>query len=48
MASWSIIVAALNTFRKAHPALTHDHFLDGQDTSRDPRRRLVASSTAAR
>ena len=23
-------VAALNTFRKAHPALTHDHFLTGQ------------------
>src|SRR5688572_16071303 len=23
-------VAALNRFRKAHPALTHDHFLSGQ------------------
>ncbi len=24
-------VAALNAFRKAHPALTHDHFLTGQE-----------------
>lgn len=24
-------VAALSTFRKAHPALTHDHFLSGQE-----------------
>jgi glycogen operon protein len=24
-------VASLNTFRKQHPALTHDHFLDGRE-----------------
>jgi glycogen operon protein len=24
-------VAALNGFRRAHPALTHDHFLDGKE-----------------